>query len=255
MSFFHRLVRQFYPHGSVRTVLRGPLRGLRFVAMPGMAATYALGLDHLNLPFLSTQVRAGDVIYDVGGNCGQMALYFSRVTGADGRVYSFEPVPQNAAVFRRNMELNGISNVELTEAAVSSSHEPQVFCFDDSDHTMGTLRGSVVTPGAFKTELQVSCLTLDSFLEAGARPPKIVKIDVEGSGLGVVEGAVNLFEKHRPAVYFEIHASQEDAPELRAVRMLQDRWGYRIKDLSGKMPDGLRPVWGAPVWCEPAQGI
>ena len=89
MSFVHRLVRQFYPHGSVRTVLRGPLRGLRFVAMPGMAATYALGLDHLNLPFLSTQVRAGYVIYDVGGNCGQIAPDFPRVTGADGRVYSF----------------------------------------------------------------------------------------------------------------------------------------------------------------------
>lgn len=252
MSLVHRLARQLYPHGAVRTVLRGPLRGFRFVAMPGMAATYALGLDNLNLPCFAAHVRAGDVIYDVGGNCGQMALFFSRVAGPEGRVYSFEPAPKNAAVFRRNMELNGITNVELTEAAVSSTHEPQVFCFDDSDHTMGTLRGAVVTPEAFRTELQVSCLTLDSFLAGGARPPQVVKIDVEGSGLGVVEGAIGLFEKHRPAVYFEIHAQDEDAPELRAVRLLRDRWGYKITDLSGKMPDGLRPVWGAPVWCEPA---
>jgi len=252
MSLLHTLVRKLYPHGSVRTVLRGPLRGTRFVAMPGMAATYALGLDHLNLPVFSQHLGSGDVIYDVGGNCGQMALFFSRVVGGQGRVYSFEPVPQNAAVFRRNLALNSIDNVELTEVAVSSNNEPQVFCFDDSDHTMGTLRGSVVTPDVFKTELRVSCITLDSLLSSGARPPRVVKIDVEGSGLGVVEGAVEMFEKHRPAVYFEIHASKDDSPELRAVRLLQERWGYRVTDLSGKMPQGLCAAWGAPVWCEPA---
>ncbi|HBJ86498.1 MAG TPA: hypothetical protein DDZ88_22120 [Verrucomicrobiales bacterium] len=254
MKAWHRLARVFYPAGGIRTVLRGPLRGTRFVVVPGMGATYALGVDSMHWRFLAEQLHAGDVVYDIGGNCGQMALFFSRQVGDTGQVRTFEPVPQNAATLRRNLELNACANVEVIEAAVAADAEPRTFCFDAAHHTMGTLEGAMVKLDTWETTLQVACVTLDGMIESGARPPQVLKIDVEGSGLGVIEGAVNLIEQHRPAIYFELHAADDNAPELRALRMLRQRWGYRITDLNNTLQDTLSPLWGGAVWCEPSAG-
>lgn len=244
-------IRLFYPRGSVRRVFRGPLRGTRFVVVPGMGATYALGMDTMNWKALGPHLRGGATVYDVGGNCGQMALFFSRMTGTNGRVFSFEPVPQNAAIMRRNLELNQITNVEVIEAAVAADDQPRTFCFDARHHTMGTLAGAMVKLAAWEETFQVPCLTLDGFLANNERPPDILKIDVEGSGLGVVEGAETLIEQHRPGIYFEIHAADEDDPELRALQLLQKRWKYRIHDVEGTLQDKVGPMWGGAVWCEP----
>lgn len=249
------IARKLYPHGALRSVVRGPMRGTRFVVVPGMAATYALGVDSMNWRFLAERVHVGDVVYDIGGNCGQMALFFSRQVGLKGRVYTFEPVPQNVAVLRRNLALNACGNVDVIEAAVAEYAELRTFCFDAEHHTMGTLEGAMVKLDAWETTLQVACVTLDGLIEVGARPPQVLKIDVEGSGLGVIEGAVNLIEQHRPAIYFELHAADENAPELQAVQMLRERWGYRVTDLNGTVQDILIPMWGGAVWCEPGSGL
>ncbi len=251
MSLVRKLVRKLYPHGEVRTVLWGPLRGMRFVVVSGMGATYALGLDSMNWKFLAGRLKRGAVVYDIGANCGQMALFFSRMIGAEGKVFSFEPVPQNISSLRRNLELNHCGNVEVIEAAVAADTQPQRFCFDSACHTMGTLEGAMVKLDQWSTVLEVPCLTLDGLLDQGCRPPQVMKIDVEGSGLGVVEGAYRLIEKHRPAIYFELHAADENAPELRAVRLLRERWGYQITDLNGTLQHELSPMWGGAVWCEP----
>ncbi len=224
---------------------------MRFVVVPGMGATYALGMDSMHWQFLKGKVNEGEVVYDVGANCGQMAMFFSRRVGAPGRVYSFEPVPQNVKILRQNLAANCCTNVEVIEAAVAVDSMPRRFCFDAAHHTMGTLEGDMVKLNRWQTTLDVSCVTLDDILAQGARPPDVIKIDVEGAGLGVVEGACRLIETHRPRIYFELHACAEDAPELQAVQMLRDRWEYRIHDLNNNLAGGFGPVWGGAVWCEP----
>ncbi|MCB1228031.1 MAG: FkbM family methyltransferase, partial [Verrucomicrobiales bacterium] len=178
---------------------------MRFVVMPGMGATYALGQDHWHFPVFQQHLRPGMTVFDVGANCGQTALFFSRQTGPQGKVHAFEPVPQNAAVLRRNMELNHGTNVEVVEAAVAADTQSRAFCFDAGHHTMGTLEGAMVKLEAWQTTLEVTCVTLDDYVDEGARRPDLIKIDVEGSGLGVIEGAARLLETHRPMIYFELH--------------------------------------------------
>lgn len=253
MRIWHRLARVFYPLESIRTVLRGPLRGTRFVAVPGMAATYALGIDSMNWRFLKRQVKHGTVVYDIGGNCGQMALFLSQMVGPKGKVFTFEPVPQNTAILRQNLELNACGNVEVIEAAVAASELPATFCFDSAHHTMGTIEGKMVKLDAWDTTFTVPCVTLDRFLERGGAPPQLLKIDVEGAGLEVVEGAAALIETHRPAIYFELHASDATASELQAVQMLRERWGYQVTDLKGSLQASLNPMWNGAVWCEPGK--
>jgi FkbM family methyltransferase len=251
MKLVQQMARLIYPHGTVRSVLRGPLRGTRFVVMPGMAATFALGMDTMNWGALRCHVKPGVVVYDIGGNCGQMALFFARMVGTAGRVFSFEPVPRNAAVLRRNLGLNGVTNVEVVEAAVAADSEPRNFCFDAGHHTMGTLEEAMVKLDTWNETFQVACVRLDDYLAEGHPPPDLMKIDVEGSGLGVIEGAADLIQKYLPGIYFEIHAADAAAPELRVLHLLRERWGYRIHDLDGTLLSAdLGPMWGEAVWCE-----
>lgn len=251
MSLIHRATRLFYPHGAVRQVLRGPVRGMRFHVVSGMGATYALGVDFMNLKFLGTKLKPGMIVYDVGANCGQMALYFSRQVGGQGRVLSFEPVPENAARLAANVALNHLVNVEALETAVGADLEPKSFCYDSSHHTMGTFTDTMVKLHSWERTITVPCTTLDEMIRLGRPAPSVIKIDVEGAGLEVIKGAASLLTSHRPAIYFEIHAADAAAPELQALQMLRDRWGYRITDLNGTLQDELGPMWGAAVWCEP----
>ncbi len=81
-----------------------------------------------------------------------------------------------------------------------------------------------------------------------------MKIDVEGAGLEVIQGALTLIREHRPGIYFELHAADQEAPELKALSLLRDEFGYEIRDLNGTLQDKLGPQWGAAVWCEPKRG-
>ncbi len=58
---------------------------------------------------LSDQVikaEEGNVVIDAGGCYGDTALYFAHEVGEDGKVYSFEFLPENLAIFNQNMSLN-----------------------------------------------------------------------------------------------------------------------------------------------------
>ena len=252
MNLPNFLIRRLYPHGSVRRVLRGPLRGWRFEVVSGMGLTYALGFDHLNFRFLAERLRPEQVVYDIGANCGQMSLFFAARTAPGGHVLAFEPMPENVARLRRNLAFNGVASVKVIEAAVAEDDRPRRFNFNPGQHTTGGLSESRAHAPESVEEHEVKCLRLDDLLAAGEFPPDLIKIDVEGGGLGVILGATQLLSQHRPGIFFEIHAATSEAPELEGLRILKREYGYRWFDLQGKELQELTPLWGEPVWCEVA---
>ncbi|MHB1081198.1 MAG: FkbM family methyltransferase [Prosthecobacter sp.] len=245
-----KLIRLLYPCRSVRTVFRGPLRGCKFVVVPGMGFTYALGLDHFSFRFLSQKMRPGMTVYDVGANCGQMSLFFSKLVGEKGAVLAFEPVPENAALLKLNLELNDCKQVRVFEAAVAEDDKSRSFRFDSERHTMGSLEGVSTKPSIQGHVTEVPCLTLDSLMDGSdARMPDLIKIDVEGGGLGVIQGAERIIALYRPAIFFEIHASALDSPECTALNLLREKFGYSFFNMRGEQIVQILPAWGEPVWC------
>lgn len=250
MNLAQRMIRLVYPRGAVRRVWDGPVKGMRFQVVNGMGASYALGMDASDMRHLASRIKPGMVVYDIGANCGQMALFFSRQIGRDGKVFCFEPVPENHARLVENIRLNDLSNVETFQTALGESDEPQAFIYDPAKHTMGTFPGAMVKLKDHAATLTVPCSKLDTWA-AGRPGPSVLKIDVEGAGLVVIEGAGEVIEQHRPGIFFEVHALTADAAELRALDTLRQRWGYKTIDLSGTLNGGYGPHWRAAVWCEP----
>src|SRR5687768_7123297 len=105
-----RLPLRLIPGSAVVPVLKGPLRGARWVvgSMPHGAWLGTIELHMLR--DLAGRLRAGMTVYDLGANVGLYTLAAARAVGAEGRVYAFEPLPRNVSYLKRHLALNKLTN-------------------------------------------------------------------------------------------------------------------------------------------------
>jgi FkbM family methyltransferase len=241
------VARAVYPYASVRTVVRGPLKGLRFKVAPAMGFTYAwgIGVEQWAFPGL---VRPGMCVYDIGANCGQSTLSLAAKVGTSGRVIAFEPVDRNFSTLVCNIGLNPSLQVIPVNAAAAEQRGWLDFHFDVHLPTQGHLRDvepSYSLPNA-KT-VRVRAVRLDDYATENWPAPQFMKIDVEGGAGAVLNGAQELIARHRPTIYVELHGPEEQ----QAVRELLEVCRYRAETLSGQnVPD---PTAGSssPLVCRP----
>jgi FkbM family methyltransferase len=168
---------------------------------------------------LAAQVRPGFIVYDVGAHVGFFTLLASRLAGDGGRVYAFEPRPDNVERLRRNVEANRAKNVEVIAAAASDREGDAAFVMSDS-----TLEGRLAGP-AVRSAATVRTATIDALARDRLAPPDLIKIDVEGAEGAVIRGAARTIDLHRPALLIEVHsrdAGREVADALPCAYTFRD---------------------------------
>lgn len=143
--------------------------------------------------WLAARLCPGDVFYDVGANIGFHTVIAARLVGNAGTVVAFEPLPENAAQLRRNVELNSFANVEVVEAALSDGTG-----FANLSGSGHRTRRTLTKLGG----VEVRTFRLDDW---EGPPPDLLKIDVEGAELVVLEGALETIRRHRPDMLIEVH--------------------------------------------------
>lgn len=196
-----RLPLRLIPEGTVLPILATDARGKRWVAGSGPHSCW-LGWNELGKRrLLTAQVRAGDVVYDIGANVGSYTILASVLVGPAGRVVAFEPVPENIAFLRTHVRMNDLTNVEIVEAAVGEATGSARF----QTHR-DRLQGRIDPLGRDLVEV----VALDDLLREGRMPePTCLKIDVEGGELSVLAGARNLIQRARPLVFLATHGQSE----------------------------------------------
>jgi len=167
-------------------------------------------------------LEPGDVFFDVGANVGVFAFLAATVVGEEGAVFAFEPESNNVLCFQRSLERAPVRNVELRDCALGGEDGTMVF-----DRRGGAFSGRLVDGddevGSGGTR-SIQVRSIDSLLAGGMRPPKLIKIDVEGGEGLVLEGARQTLSKYRPAVLCEMHPDNPDGVS-RAFAELADA-GY-----------------------------
>jgi FkbM family methyltransferase len=141
-------------------------------------------------------------------DCGAHVGYFT-VLGAElgAKVYSFEAERENYKQLTRNIKGNEYQNVKYYHKAVGDENKwmDLFVCLDNDggnafwnvgEHEFNML--SKQTP----TKQKVKMLTLDSVIEDAV---SLIKIDVEGCELKVLQGAERLLGLFHPAVIMEIN--------------------------------------------------
>lgn len=171
----------------------------------------------------------GGVFYDIGANLGFFSLLGAHLAGREGRVYAFEAAPDNAEAIRANAELNSLDNIEVIAKAVSAHSGTGRLQIVD-DQSWSKLEEYGEHPYTEKV-IEIELVSIDELLEAGALlPPTLVKIDVEGAEIAVIEGMRATIERHRPAIICELHGTHAE------FIALMDELGYRLINLEGTIP-------------------
>ncbi len=141
-------------------------------------------------------LQPGMVVVDIGAHVGYFSLLAAELVGSGGTVYAFEPEPDNHALLKKNIELNGYTNILAQRKAVSSNSgltDLFLSALDSGSHSIHAAGARGVTGTA-----RVEATTLDAFLDAQGWPQvDLVKIDVEGAEVEVLEGMSQLLDRRR----------------------------------------------------------
>jgi len=139
-------------------------------------------------------IQPGMVVVDVGANVGYFTLLAAELAGSSGTVYAFEPEPNNYALLKKNIQLNSYSNIQPIETAVSNERGSTQLYLSAMDNGSHSIYG-MAARGVTETHL-VATTTLDAFLEGEGWPKvDLVKIDVEGAEIRVLDGMERLCER------------------------------------------------------------
>lgn len=211
-------------------VLRAVVR--REQAKPHPQAPYTLHFDgHRNLGWalgglakfeskyiaFTTQILSRlrpNAVWDVGANIGFWSLYFAGFKPTITTIVAYEPDRTNIRLLRKNVEANGLSQVEVREFALSDRGGTATFHADAVTGSTGSLESGhdFINEhyGRETKEVDVRLTTADAELAAGVAAPQFVKIDVEGHELSLLQGAAKLLADVRPCMLLEVSGDSAD---------------------------------------------
>jgi FkbM family methyltransferase len=216
---FARRNEGFVPETVTRT-----LGGVTFDFLIGDAIgrEWYAGQNQLSpeMAFLRDRMAApGDVVLECGAHHGFMTILIANWIGPLGRVTAFEASPASAAILRRNVELNRLSDRVIVEARAVGARAGILKISEESN--------SVPLTGRFEPGMRVPVVRLDEFADLA---PTLVKLDVEGFEMEALRGASRILER-RPKLAVEVH-----------VDMMR-RYGDRADDLFELLRPGDYDFW------------
>jgi FkbM family methyltransferase len=217
-----RRVLRLVPADTRVRILQGPLRGARWIAGASTAGCWLGSYERAVQDAMVAMVARGDTVYDVGANVGFFTLLASRLVGAAGRVYAFEPIPETAWMLRRHVEMNHAENVQVVEAAVS----------DEAGELRFIANGSKSTRSASGTVV-VRAVVIDEMYRRGdIGLPSLVKMDVEGWESAALRGMRGVLAAAHPKLLIEFHGARHEGPDDDSMsRAMLHELGYRIRRL------------------------
>lgn len=193
-----------------------------------IAEGYEGGFEHALHDFITETLRPGDVFVDVGAHIGY-ASGFAATTGAS--VFALEVQRELIPLIEQLAIMNGFDQLRVLHAGASSTPG------------LGMIQRMNPHPG-FQVETQegasldayplslvndaVPMVTLDTIFADDRLLPTMVKIDVEGYELLVLEGSARLIDQARTIFAVEFHPHLVERQGKNATDLLayfdKDRW-------------------------------
>jgi FkbM family methyltransferase len=177
-------------------------------------------------------LRSGMTFVDVGANIGYYSLVAARLVGPTGCVHSFEPNAEVRHRLEHNIRLNSYDNAVVHAEAMAGHTGEVTFYLSTVEENSGI---SSIVPGAGLGSAQVvPSVTLDDFvLGLPGRRVDLLKMDIEGAELSVIEGGQRvLASEEAPALLFESFDVSQLLPVLESL-------GYEIRRLHYTLSTGL----------------
>lgn len=142
--------------------------------------------------FILRFLKPGMVFFDVGAHIGEYTLLASRAVRSGGQVHAFEPVHDLSMLLTQTVTRDRASNVVVNCCALANTNGTITFVTSKE-----LACSSIAHDEAFGGENVlhadvVPVQSLDRYCDQQAVTPHLIKVDVEGAELLVVDGAKEL---------------------------------------------------------------
>lgn len=161
-------------------------------------------------------LEPGMTFFDIGAHFGQYTLIGAAAVRPAGTVHAFEPGPEQMSYLKHNVALNQLDNVVLNQIALGDRIGEIEFSIGPKVNL-----GSSRIGATWDKTIKVEMTTLDAYCDThDLSKIDVVKLDVEGAEMLVLEGARKTFASVPPkAVFYE------------CIDSLCEQYGFRASDV------------------------
>lgn len=160
---------------------------------------------------------------DIGAHIGKYTVLAGRYL-RKGQVLAFEPHPENFEYLVLNVSINRINNAKLFPLALLNKIGFVKMIIADTSGEHSCKYSETKTNSKV---INVPAVTLDYVVQRlNLKNVDLIKIDVEGAEIEVLEGAINTLYKFRPHIVMEVWFNN-----LRQVFIILRRLDYHIVKL------------------------
>jgi len=137
-------------------------------------------------------IKIGNNVLDIGANIGYFSLLFAKLVGNNGRVYAFEPEPENFRILKKNLEINHYNNTMAIQKAISDkNHTVKLFL-----NEINTGNHSIYKSSETSAFIDIESIKLDDFSDIQNKRIDFIKIDIEGAEIDAFKGMKNVLQKN-----------------------------------------------------------
>jgi FkbM family methyltransferase len=166
------------------------------------------------------------IVLDIGASYGYYTLLLSRLVGEAGRVYCFEPDWHSFERLTHNLALNDRKNVLAVPICISNLSVGMVKWQSSDDQPWSSRIADPSLDNSFPYLTAVPVTTLDEFVNilGITKQIQLIKIDVEGAELEVLQGAVALLGNSHPPILCELHGADIAQRVFEFLERLEYQW-------------------------------
>jgi FkbM family methyltransferase len=188
--------------------------------------------------YLSTRVKPGQTVFDVGANVGIYVLQIARWSAPDGRIVAFEPNPATLAILRAHVAMNRLESRVTIVPKGAGAHAGTAELFDSAAGS-GLSRIGAPNPGIHVAmqPTPIALTTIDDYCRETGVVPDWILVDTEGYEYEVLQGAAGTLRRHRPRVVVELHPHLSSADSRATGERLLGELGLTavpIGDVAGR---------------------
>lgn len=156
--------------------------------------------DRLQIEFILKNLDNKSVFFDIGASYGYYGLSVAKAI-SDSKVYCFEAVPSTYFWLTKNIKRNKIDNIIALQKAVGEKDGKVNVTSDSFGGDFIFIENSL--PPSNTDE--IDCIKLDTFVKSqNISRIDYIKIDVEGSELLVLKGAIETIDHYKPIIQLEV---------------------------------------------------
>jgi FkbM family methyltransferase len=171
--------------------------------------------------FLTSLIKPGHTVIEVGANIGSHTVALSRRVGSTGSVFAYEPQRACFSLLQAQLALNQLHNVFAFNEGLGE-FDSDLWMPPIDYSKQGNFGGISLEQSGSENHEKVRVRRIDDlFADATVN---LIKIDVEGMEEQVLKGAQLLIDREKPILYVENDRVEQSTQLISLIK----KYGYRL---------------------------